>query len=95
MPYFEAIASKSLDKYTKTTPPHVKAARQLDNLESNEIEYFITEKGPEPIQKLKHKLDFEHYIKKQLAPIADTILFFFNKKFEDVLKESKQTRLFA
>ena len=85
---------KSLEKYTKTTPPHVKAARQLDSLESNEIEYYITEKGPEPIQKLKHKLDYNHYIDKQIAPIANTVLFFFNRTFEDILKESKQTKLF-
>src|SRR3989344_4492655 len=85
---------KSLEKYTKTTPPHVKAARQLDSLESNEIEYYITERGPEPIQKLKHKLDYNHYIDKQIAPIANTVLFFFNRTFEDILKESKQTKLF-
>jgi DNA polymerase II len=86
---------KSLEKYTKTTPPHVKAARQLDNLESSTIEYYITESGPEPIKKLKHKIDYEHYIKKQIAPIADTILLFFNKTFEEVIKESKQTKLFS
>ena len=85
---------KSLEEYTKTTPPHVKAARQLDKLESNVIEYYITTKGPEPIQKLKHKIDYDHYIEKQIAPIANQILVLLNKSLEEVEHDSKQARLF-
>lgn len=85
---------KELAEYTKTTPPHVKAARQLDNLESNVIEYYMTTAGPEPIQKLKHKIDYEHYIKKQIEPIANQILVLTGKKFEDVAENSKQAKLF-
>ncbi len=85
---------KNLEEYTKTTPPHVKAARKLDNLESNVIEYYITLDGPEPIQKLKHKIDYEHYVTKQIKPIAEQILSLFNKKFEDITQDSKQTKLF-
>ncbi len=85
---------KELEDYQAITPQHVKAARKLDKLESNIIEYYITEDGPEPIQKLKHKIDYEYYIKKQIKPIADSILVFFNKTFDDMTKESKQTKLF-
>jgi DNA polymerase-2 len=85
---------KNLDEYTKITPPHVKAARLLDHLDSNIIEYCITESGPEPIQKLKHKLDYEHYIDKQIKPIANQILALFNKDFNDLIKDSKQAKLF-
>lgn len=85
---------KNLNEYTKTTPPHVKAARQLESLESNIIEYVITIEGPEPIQKLKSKIDYEHYIKKQITPIADTVLHFFNTSTEEILKSSKQKKLF-
>ncbi|MGE0793662.1 MAG: DNA polymerase II, partial [Candidatus Woesearchaeota archaeon] len=63
---YKKSLSKSVDKYTKTTPPHVKAAKLLgDELKSRVIEYVITENGPEPIQKQKSKLDYEHYIDKQ------------------------------
>ena len=86
--------TKELSKYTKTTPPHVKAARQLDSLDSNIIQYYMTTQGPEPIQKLKHKIDYEHYIEKQIEPIANTILFFFDKSFEEIIKGSKQMKLF-
>ncbi len=85
---------KELHEYTKTTPPHVKAARQLDHLEGNLIEYVITTAGPEPIQKLKHKIDYDHYINKQIAPIANQVLSLFGSSFEDIQKGSKQKTLF-
>ncbi len=85
---------KSLEKYTKTTPPHVKAARKLKKVVSSVIEYVITEDGPEPIQNKKHKIDYNHYINKQLKPIADSILIFYNKKFDDLIKGSRQVSLF-
>ncbi len=87
--------NKPLSEYTKTTPPHVKAARQLKKLTSNQIQYVITIEGPEPIEKLKHKPDYEHYVDKQLKPIADTILSVYGQSFDDMLKNSKQTSLFG
>jgi DNA polymerase II len=86
---------KDLEEYTKTTPPHVKAARKLKKLESSTIEYYMTTAGPEPIQLLKHDLDYEHYIEKQIKPIADTMLSFFNIAFEDLIKGSTQSTLFG
>ena len=85
---------KSLQEYTKTTPPHVKAARQLEVLHSNIIYYYITTAGPEPVQKLVHKIDYSHYIEKQIKPIANQILNLLNKNFDEVVKNSKQTTLF-
>lgn len=85
---------KNLAEYTKTTPPHVKAARKLPKLESNLIEYYITTDGPEPIQIKKHKIDYDHYIEKQIKPIANQVLILFGKDFDDIIKGSKQTTLF-
>lgn len=85
---------KDLDEYTKTTPPHVKAARKLTVLDSNIIQYYITTDGPEPIQAHKHKIDYEHYIEKQIKPIANQILSLFNKEFDDIAKKSSQSKLF-
>lgn len=85
---------KDLSEYIKTTPPHVKAARKLDKIDSNIIKYYITIDGPEPIQKLKHSLDYEHYIKKQIEPIAKTILILFDINFEEIINGSKQATLF-
>jgi DNA polymerase II len=85
---------KDVEQYTKINPPHVKAARKLGKIESSIIEYYITTDGPEPIQNLKHKIDYDHYINKQIKPIADTVLSFFDTKFEDVIQGTKQTSLF-
>ncbi|MBI5392841.1 DNA polymerase II [Candidatus Woesearchaeota archaeon] len=92
--YRKAIR-KEVAEYTKTTPPHVKAARLLGNeLDSNVIEYVITTEGPEPIQKKSHKIDYEHYIDKQMKPIADSILCFFNTSFDELTSSKKQKTLF-
>ncbi len=92
--YRKAIR-KDLAAYVKTTPPHVKAARKLDKLTSNIIKYVMTVNGPEPIQNIASKIDYEHYIEKQIKPLADSVLVFFNQKFDDILKGSKQTKLFG
>jgi len=85
---------KALHKYTKTTPPHVKAAKLLDQLDSTLIEYYITTTGPEPVQKHKHRIDYKHYINKQIEPIAEQILSLLDKNFDEVVKKSKQEKLF-
>lgn len=86
---------KDLEKYTKTTPPHVKAARKLPKLTSSIIMYVMTTDGPEPIQKIEHKLDYEHYIEKQIKPIADSVLSFYDTCFDDIVKDTRQTSLFG
>ncbi len=85
---------KNLEEYVKTTPPHVKAARKLKKLESSRIEYYITTDGPEPIQNKKHKIDYEHYIDKQIKPIAIQVLSLLGKKFEEVISGERQESLF-
>ncbi len=85
--------NKPLDEYIKTTPPHVKAARKLEKLSSNLIQYVMTVEGPEPIEKLENRIDYEHYVEKQLKPIADSILSFLDTEFDDVFKKTKQTSL--
>jgi DNA polymerase-2 len=92
---YKKSISKNLDEYTKTTPPHVKAARMLDKLTSNIIRYVVTIEGPEPVEMLTHKPDYEHYVEKQIKPIADTILSVYGKNFDDIIKNSTQSSLFG
>lgn len=85
---------KGLDAYTKTTPPHVKAARLIDGpLTTNLIEYVQTVDGPEPVGNVQHSLDYEHYVEKQLEPIADAILVFYGTNMSDVLRGTQQKGL--
>ncbi len=90
---YKKSITKPLNEYIKTTPPHVKAARKKKNLTSNIISYVMTVDGPEPADDVKHKIDYQHYLDKQIRPIADSILQFFNKNLDDVLKRGKQSTL--
>lgn len=86
---------QKLDQYTKNVPPHVKAARLAD--QQNElkgkplqyqnkgwINYVITLAGPQTIEYKIDRLDYEHYIEKQIKPIAEGILPFIDLSFEDI-----------
>lgn len=79
---------RKLADYTKNVPPHVQAARKLSYADK-QIEYIITPQGPEPLELFEMssglRPDYEHYIGRQLAPVADGILHFLEKRFEDVV----------
>ena len=99
---YRKAARKELEGYTKTTPPHVKAARLLEKegipMESNIIEYVMTADGPYPLQLQERKakmIDYEHYVEKQIRPIADAILSFYDASFDDIIKGAKQHTLFG
>ncbi len=62
---------KSVAQYTSNSPPHVQAARLLDKLDqSGVISYLWTTRGPQPVGKTTAPIDYEHYLEKQLKPIA-------------------------
>jgi len=74
-----------LDEYKVNVPPQVRAARLADqyNLSLKRplryqhggwISYVMTSSGPEPLEVLRSRIDYEHYLSKQLQPIADSIL---------------------
>jgi DNA polymerase-2 len=94
---------RRLDLYVKNVPPHVKAARLADqqNSQTNKpaqyqnkgwISYVMTINGPEPIEYLVSPIDYQHYIDKQVKPIAEGILPFIDLSFEDIT--SRQMGLF-
>ena len=64
---------RDLDSYTKNVPPHVAAARQLERARGT-IEYVITTRGPQPLERVSAPLDYQHYLERQLAPAADVVL---------------------
>lgn len=70
-----------LDAYTHSQPPHVKAAKKLGK-ETSWVSYVITMNGPEPVQKIESPIDYQHYIDKQLQPVADGLLHFIGEDFE-------------
>jgi DNA polymerase-2 len=86
---------KSLDEYTKNIPPHVRAAKKLDSFEGRIIYYVITKAGPEPLlMRSSATLDYAHYSDKQLAPVADMVLRFFDMDYQSIIKNQRQLKLF-
>ena len=76
---------KKLSEYVKNVPPHAQAAIKAEAIFNKRdqpsryrnrswIEYVITVNGAEALECQAAKLDYEHYIEKQLTPIVDTIL---------------------
>ena len=74
---------RPLASYTSTQPPQVKAARKMKN-PNRKIQYIITLNGPEPIENICSSPDYQHYVDKQLAPVADSILHFLGTSFEKI-----------
>ena len=67
----------------------------LDRFEGRIIRYVMTPAGPEPIQKRIHPgYDYDHYSEKQLEPIADMVLRFFDLDYRSLVGGGKQLNLF-
>ena len=78
---------RKLDDYVKNVPPHVRAARAAERVRKEKgltpayewggwIEYVMTVVGPEPVAYSDSEPDYDFYVERQLAPIADAILSF-------------------
>lgn len=84
---------KEIDEYQKSSPPHVRAARMI-NKTSGTVEYVITKRGPIPIELNPTDIDYQHYIDKQLKPIADSVLGLLGESFDSIVK-SPQLNFFS
>ena len=74
-----------LDDYQVNVPPQVRAARIADATNDRLkrprqyqgggwIQYVMTLNGPEPLEARQSRIDYEHYLAKQVRPIADAML---------------------
>jgi len=86
---------KGLADYTASTPPHVAAARKLRKRPPGRvISYVITTDGPEPAEETHAQLDREHYVQKQVRPVAEPVLSVLRLDFDRVVGDDSQLRLF-
>ena len=82
---------RQLHEYQKNVPPHVQAARKLQQWTGERlrrgdwIEYVITTNGAEPVTAQQSPLDYQHYVDKQLTPVADTILHFVEQSLAELV----------
>ena len=76
---------KKLTEYQKNIPPHAQAAikAEAEFRESGRppryrskswVEYVMTVAGAQTRECQRERFDYDHYLEKQLTPIADTIL---------------------
>jgi DNA polymerase-2 len=86
---------KDADEYTATTPPHVVAARKSTQPLGRSISYVMTTAGAEPIDNVRHPLDREHYVLKQVKPVAEPVLATLGLDFERVIGDSRQLDLYS
>ena len=93
---YKKSITKPLLEYTKITPPHVKAARELKNSNLKLIKYIMTKKGPKHISlfcEKKDEYDYIHYIEKQLKGAVNDILECLEIDFDEVINAKKQKKL--
>jgi DNA polymerase-2 len=94
---------RPLADYERNVPPHVRAARMADEHHQGQgrpaqyrnggwIRYLMTVAGPEPLEMQRSPIDYEHYLTRQLEPVADAILPFLGDSFARMT--SKQQELF-
>lgn len=85
---------RSLHEYIKNVPPQIRAARLADEYNQKIgrplqyqrggwISYITTALGPQPLECITAPIDYEHYIEKQLKPIADSVLPYLGLNFDD------------
>ena len=85
---------KDAGEYTATTPPHVAAARKSSQPPTRLISYVMTTAGAEPLDNVRHPLDREHYVLKQVKPVAEPVLATLGLDFERVIGDSRQIELY-
>ncbi len=65
---------KPVEAYTKSSPPHARAAALLPPEERSGLIRFVwTAEGPQPQSRRSAPLDHEHYVEKQVLPIVESI----------------------
>ena len=84
---------KEAEEYTATTPPHVAAARKSTQPAGRTISYVMTTAGAEPLDNLQHPIDLEHYVQKQVKPVAEPVLATLRLDFEKVIGDMRQLDL--
>jgi len=80
--------------YVATTPPHVAAARKLAGKTRGRIAYVMTLAGPEPLRERQGPIDHEHYVEKQIRPVAEPVLALLGLDFAQVVGDDRQLSLF-
>jgi len=94
---YRKVLRKDPDEYVRASPPHVRAARRAGKKRGSAIRYVITGEGPVPVEDdgpIPGPPDYDHYVARVLTPIADAILPFLGKRFDEISGDDPQMTLF-
>ena len=89
---YQKRIKKDVSEYAKNAPPHIRAARMLDK-PGRQVRFIWTKRGPVPEELNPTDPDHDHYIQKQIQPVADAVLTLLGKTFKSVT-EPEQISLF-
>ncbi len=70
------------------------AARKSTQPLGRSITYVMTTSGPEPTDNIQHDLDREHYVVKQIRPVADPVLGALGLDFALMIGDERQLQMF-
>jgi DNA polymerase II len=86
---------KPVEAYTKSSPPHARAAALLPPEErSGLIRYVMTTEGPQPESRRSAPPDYEHYVQKQIRPIVESLAPFIGLSTQSLFNAEGQLELF-
>ena len=71
------------------------AARKMASRPGRLISYVVTVDGPEPAGEVKHPIDHEHYVQKQVRPVAEPVLEVLGLDFERAIGDARQLDLLS
>ncbi len=93
--HYRKRVRRHLEEYIKSIPPHIQAARKANDTykmrkstkrfkKGSWIAYVMTVHGPESVELQTGPIDYDLYIERQIAPIADGILQFLDTSYEQI-----------
>ena len=86
---------KRVGEYKKGQPPHVQAARRLAaDEQAGLIDFVWTLDGPQPTSAVSSPIDHEHYVQKQVRPIAGSFSDVLGMDLEGIVRAGGQLSLF-
>lgn len=92
---YRKILRKPVEAYTRSSPPHARAAALLPPEErTGLIRYLWTREGPQPESARTAPIDYEHYAEKQMRPIVEAVAPFAGLEAERIFAAGGQLGLF-
>lgn len=85
---------KPVETYTSHVPLHVQALKKSKSPVPRVVSFVMTIAGPELRGEQRSPLDREHYLNRQVKPVAEPVLEVLGLEFDQVIGDDRQIGLF-